>query len=216
MADYYPLIARAVGGLDKNTGDNRRALYDRARAALVAQLRSSTPSLEESEITRERLALEEAIRQVESDATRAPPPAAPPGEPEAPDAADGSQPSLRDEGLRNFREVMAEADDLGGAAAQANKSAREFYEQVPVDQPQRHDTPAEETPHSARHEQKWPISRPNRSGRSRRRGCRSRARSRAARVNRGRHRRRLLKKSRNAMPVRRARIAGLSGRSCCC
>ena len=33
------LIARAVGGLDKNTGENRRALYDRARAALVSQLR---------------------------------------------------------------------------------------------------------------------------------------------------------------------------------
>ena len=38
MADYYPLIARAVAGLDKNTGENRRALYERARAALVAQL----------------------------------------------------------------------------------------------------------------------------------------------------------------------------------
>ena len=34
MADYYPLIARAVAGLDKNTGDARRALYERARAAL--------------------------------------------------------------------------------------------------------------------------------------------------------------------------------------
>ena len=39
MADYYPLIARAVAGLDKNTGDARRALYERARASLVSQLR---------------------------------------------------------------------------------------------------------------------------------------------------------------------------------
>ena len=39
MADYYPLIARAVAGLEKNTGENRRALYERARTALVAQLR---------------------------------------------------------------------------------------------------------------------------------------------------------------------------------
>ena len=38
MADYHPLIARAVAGLEKNTGENRRALYERARTALVAQL----------------------------------------------------------------------------------------------------------------------------------------------------------------------------------
>jgi hypothetical protein len=70
MADYHPLIARAVAGLDKNTGENRRALYERARTALVAQLRSVQPALEESEITRERLALEEAIRKVEAEAAR--------------------------------------------------------------------------------------------------------------------------------------------------
>ena len=64
MADYYPLISRAVSGLDKNTGENRRALYDRARVALVNQLRGVQPALEESEITRERLALEESIRKV--------------------------------------------------------------------------------------------------------------------------------------------------------
>jgi hypothetical protein len=68
MADYYPLIARAVAGLDPNTGEVRRALYERARTALVAQLRNSDPPLEESEITAERLALEEAIRRIEADA----------------------------------------------------------------------------------------------------------------------------------------------------
>jgi hypothetical protein len=70
MADYYPLIARAVGGLDKNTGDARRALYERARTALVTQLRGVEPALSESEITRERLALEEAIRKVEAESAR--------------------------------------------------------------------------------------------------------------------------------------------------
>ena len=55
MADYHPLILRAVEGLDKNTGDNRRALYERARIALVSQLRGVQPALDESEITRERL-----------------------------------------------------------------------------------------------------------------------------------------------------------------
>ena len=70
MADYHPLIARAVAGLDKNSGENRRALYERARLALVAQLRGVVPALEESEITRERLSLEEAIRKVEAEAAR--------------------------------------------------------------------------------------------------------------------------------------------------
>src|SRR6187455_3815718 len=70
MADYHPLIARAVAGLDKNTGENRRALYERARTALVAQLRGVVPALEESEITGEQLALEEALRKVEAEAAR--------------------------------------------------------------------------------------------------------------------------------------------------
>ena len=56
MADYYPLIARAIAGLDPSApGESRRALYERARAALIAQLRSVQPPLSESEITRERL-----------------------------------------------------------------------------------------------------------------------------------------------------------------
>src|SRR5829696_6041296 len=70
MADYYPLIARAVAGLEKNSGDARRALYERARTALVAQLRSVNPPLSENDVTRERLALEESIRKVEAEAAR--------------------------------------------------------------------------------------------------------------------------------------------------
>ncbi|MFN5687673.1 MAG: hypothetical protein ACK46T_26380, partial [Bradyrhizobium sp.] len=71
MADYYPLIARAIAGLDPNApGESRRALYERARAALIAQLRSVQPPLSESEITRERLSLEEAVRKVEAEAAQ--------------------------------------------------------------------------------------------------------------------------------------------------
>ena len=71
MADYYPLVAKAIAGLEKNTGEGRRALYERARTALVAQLRGmNDPPLTEAEITRERLALEEAIRKVEAEAAR--------------------------------------------------------------------------------------------------------------------------------------------------
>src|ERR1700684_846422 len=70
MADYHPLIARAVDGLGTSTGEARRALYERARAALVAQLRSIEPPLSEADITRERLALEDAIRKVEAETVR--------------------------------------------------------------------------------------------------------------------------------------------------
>src|SRR3974390_3232465 len=71
MADYYPLIARAIAGLDPNApGESRRALYERARAALIAQLRNVQPPLSESEITRERRAREEAVRKVESEAAQ--------------------------------------------------------------------------------------------------------------------------------------------------
>src|SRR5271170_1311722 len=71
MADYYPLIARAIAGLDPSApGESRRALYERARAALISQLRSVQSPLSEYEITRERLSLEEAVRKVESEAAQ--------------------------------------------------------------------------------------------------------------------------------------------------
>jgi hypothetical protein len=70
MANYHPLITRAVEGLANNTADGRRTLYERARAALVAQLRGIDPPLSEAEITRERLALEDAIRKVEAESVR--------------------------------------------------------------------------------------------------------------------------------------------------
>jgi hypothetical protein len=56
--------------LGQNNPDERRALYERARAALLAQLRSVEPALSGAEITKERLALEEAIHKVEAEATR--------------------------------------------------------------------------------------------------------------------------------------------------
>src|ERR1700719_1634374 len=66
MADYYQLISKAVAGLDPEApSESRRALYERARAALLAERRTIGPPFTEAEITRERLALEEAVRQVE-------------------------------------------------------------------------------------------------------------------------------------------------------
>src|SRR6202521_803022 len=190
MTDYYPLISRAVTGLEKNTGEARRGLYERARTALVAQLRGLEPPLTESEITRERLALEEAIRKVEAesarraprmealprsadaaaragDAARPPPPGRPQSEqsaalrrdvassppapaaearpaPPAPDPAarnSGRQrfnerSQLTDEGLKGFRDVVAETEPLGEATAQAGKSARQAFAAVPSNNPE--------------------------------------------------------------------------------
>lgn len=79
MADYFPVLSRAVAGLENNTGEARRAVYDRARAAIVRQLRAIEPPLAEEDINRERMQLEEAIRKVEAGAgaTAAPEPAVP-------------------------------------------------------------------------------------------------------------------------------------------
>ncbi len=105
MADYHPLIARAVDGLGTSTGEARRALYERARAALVAQLRGIEPPLSEADITRERLALEDAIRKVEAETVRKsraePRPAAPPLRPnrarrQAANSAAAGMPPRRD------------------------------------------------------------------------------------------------------------------------
>jgi hypothetical protein len=67
MADYYPLISRALDGLSDKAPDTRRAVYERARGALMAQLQSLNPPLPAAEITRERLALDEAIDRVEAE-----------------------------------------------------------------------------------------------------------------------------------------------------
>lgn len=71
MADYFTLLKRAVDGLESNTGMARRAVYERARTALVNQLKQIDPPLSPSDITKQRLELEEAIRKVEADAAQA-------------------------------------------------------------------------------------------------------------------------------------------------
>ena len=225
MADYYPLIARAIAALDPNApGESRRALYERARTALIAQLRSVQPPLSESEITRERLSLEEAVRKVESEAAQrareasrpgggarpsgsgdafrrasarategnppassqpaapprarqpAPPPPRsdrppfggddqgdaqrppraprfdaprqpPPPEQPPPAGRDRSAPRRPSDagpppplppapGVRGFRDITADVNDLGGAAAQASRAARRTYANVPSPSPE--------------------------------------------------------------------------------
>jgi hypothetical protein len=71
MAEYYALIEKAVARLDSSAPlESRGALYARARAAQITQLRSINPPLSETEITREQLELEEAIHKVEAEAAQ--------------------------------------------------------------------------------------------------------------------------------------------------
>ena len=67
MAEYYPLLAKAVAGLPNATPDVRRAVYDRARKALLAQLRNLEPPVAEADIARESEALDGAVARLEAE-----------------------------------------------------------------------------------------------------------------------------------------------------
>ncbi len=72
MAEYYAVLSKAVAGLEPNAPETRRAVYDKARNALIGQLKAIDPPLPTSEISRQRLELEEAIRRVERESSAAP------------------------------------------------------------------------------------------------------------------------------------------------
>ncbi|SFI84444.1 histidine kinase [Methylobacterium brachiatum] len=95
MADYYPLLARALDALPDRSPALRKAVYDRARNALISQLRSLDPPLSEADIDLERRALDTAIERLEvdhgglpapaNDAAVVPEPPHPPAPPEIPE-----------------------------------------------------------------------------------------------------------------------------------
>jgi hypothetical protein len=66
MADFYPVIARAVSSLGNNTPEARQKIYARARATLPGLLGNKS----ELELARERLALETAIQEIEAQRAR--------------------------------------------------------------------------------------------------------------------------------------------------
>ncbi|MEP3524206.1 MAG: hypothetical protein ABJN24_02155 [Hyphomicrobiales bacterium] len=66
MADYRSILDRAISGLTENTEDARRTIYDKARGALMRQLSSLEPPLSPAEISKQRLQLEEAVRDTEN------------------------------------------------------------------------------------------------------------------------------------------------------
>lgn len=167
MADYYPLIARAIAGLDPSApGEQRRALYERARTALISQLRGVQPALSEAEITRERLALEDAVRRVEADAARRaaalqanePPrerPAAPP--PQTPSAA--PPPSAPRAPLPGRREGPRPGDALRESARSARGGSAPPPPGRPAPRPDPNGTPEQRPPRNLRGDQPPPLTR---------------------------------------------------------
>ena len=67
MADYYPLLAKAIAGLPGSTAAARQAVYERARKALFGQLRTLDPPVPEDVIEREAQSLERAVAQLETE-----------------------------------------------------------------------------------------------------------------------------------------------------
>lgn len=125
MADYYPVLSRAVAGLDQNTGEARRAVYERARTAIVKQLRSYDPPLSESEITRERLGLEDAIRRLEAEQRGA--------------GGYGTAPARAADAVEDLRKAAAEVESLGPATMAAQSSA--IADKAVLDRPSSNDAP---------------------------------------------------------------------------
>ena len=72
MADYYPLLERAVSSLPDPTPDARRAIYDRARNALIAQLQNVRPAVPSTYIDRECHALDLAVARLEATILKGP------------------------------------------------------------------------------------------------------------------------------------------------
>jgi len=68
MADYYPVLSRAVSSLPQDNAQARLELYARARTIVTEQLRAHDPRELAPEILREQAAFETAVRRVEAEA----------------------------------------------------------------------------------------------------------------------------------------------------
>jgi len=66
MADYYSVILNAVGKLDPNTVEARRAIYQRARRAMLDRLQAVEPPLPKAVVDAELEGFDQAAERVEA------------------------------------------------------------------------------------------------------------------------------------------------------
>ena len=67
MADFYPILARAVSRLATNNAHARQELYEHARTVLAAQLRRHDAQFSAPETISERIAFEAASLRLEAE-----------------------------------------------------------------------------------------------------------------------------------------------------
>src|SRR5580658_2745287 len=67
MAEYYPLLAKAIAGLPNSTPETRRAVYERARKALLGQLQNLQPPVPAADLARETESLDAAVARLEAE-----------------------------------------------------------------------------------------------------------------------------------------------------
>lgn len=87
MAEYYPLLSKAVGSLPNSTPETRRVVYERARKALIGQLRTLHPPIPDADIDHESVELDRAIERIEAELANPPADAALPAPSDTPPAA---------------------------------------------------------------------------------------------------------------------------------
>ena len=66
MADYYPVLARAVSRLATNTDEARHELYEHARSVLNKHLDGNNPQISKIDPIYERIAFEMAVLKLET------------------------------------------------------------------------------------------------------------------------------------------------------
>jgi lipoprotein-anchoring transpeptidase ErfK/SrfK len=116
MADYYPILRKAVDALDRPGRDNRYGVYERARRTIVSRLRGADTPWSDADVDAQVAALDDAARRIEQEFNSETASRMPVGEP-APAAIDPDAPV---EPPRQRAAVSAASVPrwlLGGAAA---------------------------------------------------------------------------------------------------